>query len=131
MNELLKIAGVGFIGGMLALTIKKDKPEAALMTAVGTSVLILISVTEKIGGIINDLRIMIENCGVDIKYFVIAIKAVGIAYIAQFAAEILRDCGEGAIASKVEAAGKIFILSLAMPVMTSFLELCVRVVNGI
>lgn len=131
MNELLKIAGVGFIGGMLALTIKKDKPEAALMTALGTSVLILISVTEKIGGIINDLRIMIENCGVDIKYFVIAIKAVGIAYIAQFAAEILRDCGEGAIASKVEAAGKIFILSLAMPVMTSFLELCVRVVNGI
>ena len=131
MNELLKIAGVGFIGGMLALTIKKDKPEAALMTALGTSVLILISVTEKIGGIINDLRIMIENCGVDIKYFVIAIKAVGIAYIAQFAAENLRDCGEGAIASKVEAAGKIFILSLAMPVMTSFLELCVRVVNGI
>ena len=131
MNELLKIAGVGFIGGMLALTIKKDKPEAALMTALGTSVLILISVTEKIGGIINDLRIMIENCGVDIKYFVIAIKAVGIAYIAQFAAEILRDCGEGAIASKVEAAGKIFILSLAMPVMTSFLELCVRVVKGI
>lgn len=131
MNELLKIAGVGFIGGMLALTVKKDKPEAALMTALGTSVLILISVTEKIGGIINDLRIMIENCGVDIKYFVIAIKAVGIAYIAQFAAEILRDCGEGAIASKVEAAGKIFILSLAMPVMTSFLELCVRVVNGI
>ena len=101
------------------------------MTALGTSVLILISVTEKIGGIINDLRIMIENCGVDIKYFVIAIKAVGIAFIAQFAAEILRDCGEGAIASKVEAAGKIFILSLAMPVMTSFLELCVRVVNGI
>ena len=131
MNELIKIAGVGFVGGMLALTVKKDKPEAALMTALGTSVLILISVTEKIGGIINDLRIMIENCGVDIKYFVIAIKAVGVAYIAQFAAEILRDCGEGAIASKVEAAGKIFILSLAMPVMASFLELCVKVVNGI
>jgi stage III sporulation protein AD len=131
MNELIKIAGVGFVGGMLALTIKKDKPEAALLTALGTAVLILISVTEKIGGIINDLRIMIENCGVDIKYFVIAIKAVGIAYIAQFTAEILRDCGEGAIASKVEAAGKISILSLAMPVMTSFLELCVRVVNSI
>jgi stage III sporulation protein AD len=131
MNELIKIAGVGFVGGMLALTVKKDKPEAALLTALGTAVLILISVTEKIGGIINDLRIMIENCGVDIKYFVIAIKAVGIAYIAQFTAEILRDCGEGAIASKVEAAGKISILSLAMPVMTSFLELCVRVVNSI
>lgn len=131
MNELIKIAGVGFVGGMLALTVKKDKPEAALLTALGTAVLILISVTEKIGGIINDLRIMIENCGVDIKYFVIAIKAVGIAYIAQFTAEILRDCGEGAIASKVEAAGKISILALAMPVMTSFLELCVRVVNSI
>ena len=131
MNSLMKIIGAAFIGGMLALTVKKDKPELAVLTALGTSVLILISLTEKVGVIINDLRVMIENCGVDIKYFVIAIKAVGIAYIAQFAAEILRECGESAIASKVETAGKLSILSLAMPVMTSFLELCVRVVNSI
>ena len=53
------------------------------------------------------------------------------AYLAQFAAEILRDSGENAVASKVEAAGKICILTLVLPVMTSFLELCIKVVNSV
>ena len=131
MNEIIKIAALGFMGGMLALTIKKERPVFAVMTALMTSVIILAAVIESIGGIISEIKELIESCGVDIKYFVIAVKAVGIAYIAQFAAEILRDSGEGAIASKVEAAGKIYILSLAMPVMASFLRLCVKVVNGI
>lgn len=131
MNDLFRLVGVGFIGGMLALTVKKDKPEIALLIALATSVILLISITGEIGSIINDILILIENCGVDIKYFSLALKAVGIAYISQFTAEILRDCGEGAIASKVETVGKIFILSLVMPVMASFLELCVRVVNSI
>ncbi len=131
MNDLVRLVGVGFIGGMLALAVKKERSEIALLIALATSVILLISVTEKIGGIINDMLILIESCGVDIKYFSLALKAVGIAYISQFAAELLRDCGEGAIASKVETVGKIFILSLVMPVMASFLELCVKVVSTI
>ena len=51
--------------------------------------------------------------------------------MSQFAAEILRDGGESAIASKVEAAGKISILLLTMPVIMSFLRICLKVVNGI
>jgi len=35
---------------------------------------------------------------------------VGIAYIAEFGAEVCRDAGEGAIASKVELAGKLLLL---------------------
>ena len=51
--------------------------------------------------------------------------------MSQLGAEILRDAGEGAIASKVEAAGKISILLLTMPVITSFLRLCLKAVNSI
>ena len=65
------------------------------------------------------------------KIETVIIKSVGVAYVTQFAAEILRDSGENAIASKVESGGKICILAFAMPVMTSFLELCTRVVNGL
>lgn len=131
MNELIKIIGTGFIGGMLALTVRKQKPEFAVMIALITSALILGSVAESVGGIIDELRRVTEECGVDIKYFEIIIKVVGVAYLAQFAAEILRDSGENAVASKVEAAGKICILTLVLPVMTSFLELCIKVVNSV
>lgn len=131
MNELVRIIGTGFIGGMLALTVRKQKPEFAVLIALITSALILGSVAESVGGIIEALRKVTEECGVDIKYFEIIIKVVGVAYLAQFAAEILRDSGENAVAAKVEAAGKICILTLVLPVMTSFLELCIKVVNSV
>lgn len=131
MNNLIHIIGIGFMGGMLALTIRRERPEFSVMISLVTSVIILMEIIEDAGGIVTELRTVIEECGVDIKYFTVAIKAAGMAYIAQFAAEILRDSGEGAVASKVEAAGKICILALMMPVMTSFLRLCVKVVNGI
>lgn len=131
MSELVKVVGVGFMGGMLSLMLKRERPEFSLMVALVTSVVILGSVVKSVSEVVDALRALVHECGVDTRYFLTALKAVGMAYIAQFAAEILRDGGENAIASKVEAAGKIAILALAMPVMASFLRLCVRVVNGI
>ena len=131
MTELAKITAIGIIGGLLALTLKKQKPEMALVISLITSVIIAGEVILGVGYLIGEIRDIIEECGIDIKYFGVCIKAVGLAYISQFAAEILRDSGEGAIASKVEAAGKIAILILTMPVLTAFLRLCMKAVNGI
>lgn len=131
MNDLIKIIGTGLMGGMCALMLRHKRPEFAVAVSLAASVIICGQLILGISGVINELYMVIDECGVDIKYFSICIKAIGMAYIAQFAAEILRDSGEGAIAAKVEAAGKISILLLTMPVMTSFLRLCVKVVNGI
>lgn len=131
MTELIKIVGIGFSGGMLALVLRRERPEFAAVCALITSALILWSVIAQISAVIGSLRQLIESCGVDINYFIICIKAAGMAYLAQFAAEILRDSGEGAIASKVETAGKIGILVLTLPVMRSLIEMCVKVVNAI
>lgn len=131
MNDLVKITGIGFMGGMMALTVRKERPEFALMTALITSAVILGYTIASVSGLVGDMCVLIEECGMDIKYFSVCIKAVGLAYISQFAAEILRDGGENAIASKIEAAGKISILVITMPIMSSFLSLCVRIVNEI
>ncbi|MGQ0512778.1 SpoIIIAC/SpoIIIAD family protein, partial [Bacillus sp. D-CC] len=44
---------------------------------------------------------------------------IGIAYIAEFGAQITKDAGQGAIASKIELAGKILILVMAIPIIFS------------
>lgn len=131
MKDLFIIIGVGFTGGMLALVLRRERAEFAVLIALMTSVVIVFEIAKNVEGILYELRAVIESCGVDIKYFTVIIKSVGVAYITQFASEILRDSGENAIASKVESAGKICILAFAMPVMTSFLEVCTRVVNGL
>ena len=131
MSEIIRIIGIGFAGGMLALMLRKHRPEFALFIGLVTSAVILAGTVEWVSGIMTGLRQLIEDCGVDTAYFSMIVKVVGTAYISQFAAEILRDSGEKAVASKVEAAGKICILALTLPVLASFMELCIGVVNSV
>lgn len=131
MTELVRICGVGIIGGMLAIMLRRERYEIALVVTLVTSVIIGGQVVLGVGELLSEINNIIAECGVDIKYFSLCVKAVGLAYVSQLGAEILRDAGEGAIASKVEAAGKISILLLTMPVITSFLRLCLKAVNSI
>ena len=55
-------------------------------------------------------------------YFKIVIKVIGIAYITQFSVELARDAGEGAIAKKLEFAGKVSVLCIIMPTVIDLLE---------
>ncbi|MEE1352173.1 MAG: SpoIIIAC/SpoIIIAD family protein [Clostridia bacterium] len=131
MNEIMRIAGLGLTGGVLSIFIRRERPEFGALTALITSIIIFGQIISGVGDVANEIGQIANESGIDIKYFAICIKSIGIAYISQFAAEILRDGGEGAIASKVETAGKISILALTMPVLELFLRLCIRLVNEI
>ena len=115
--DIFKIIGVGLIGGILSMTVKQYKKEYALLDTLETA--------------ISQISLITEKSGVDTRYFTAVMKVVGVAYITQFGAEILRDGGEGAIALKVELAGKVFILGLTLPIVTEFLEVCVNALSAV
>ncbi|HBI03894.1 MAG TPA: stage III sporulation protein AD, partial [Paenibacillaceae bacterium] len=54
------------------------------------------------------------------------LKIIGIAYIAEFGAQVTRDAGQGAIASKIELAGKVLIMVMAIPILSLIVETIVR-----
>lgn len=129
--DILKIVLIGMTGGMLSLFLKEYRREYAVLVGLAAAAAVLGYSAERIVGVTESIRYITEKSGVDIKYFTIVLKVVGAAYITQFGGELLRDCGEGAVASKVELAGKIFILYLTIPVITSFLNVCIEAVNRI
>lgn len=63
-------------------------------------------------------------------YIETVIKALGIAVISESAADLCRDAGESAIASKTEFAAKIMIIYLALPVIKNLISLAFGVVEG-
>jgi len=69
---------------------------------------------------------MLQNIAVDANvnmvYLETILKIIGIAYIAEFGAQISRDAGQGTIASKIELGGKIIILAMALPILTAIIE---------
>lgn len=127
--DIFKIIGVGIIGGVLSITVKQYRKEYGIFVGLATVLAILLMTLGTLETAIEEISLITEKTGVDIRYFTAVIKVVGIAYITEFGAEILRDGGEGAIAMKVEMAGKIFILGLTIPIVTEFLEVCINALS--
>lgn len=120
--NIFGVISLGLIGAVLALTIKSTRPEMAILVTLATGIAIITVVAKDIIGVFKEINNIINQSGVNAKYFEIAIKASIIAYITQFASEMCKDAGEGAIAVKIEFAGKLSILVLSIPVISAFLN---------
>lgn len=62
------------------------------------------------------------KANINLVYVQTVLKIVGIAYIAEFGAQIAKDAGQGAMASKIELAGKVLIMVMAIPIISVIIE---------
>ena len=126
--DIFKIAAIALTGAVLSLTVKQYKPELAIGIGIVTGIIIFFSVADGISEIFMSISGIMDKSGVANEYLMAVLKIVGISYIAQFSAEVCRDSGQAAIASKLEIAGKIIILLYTLPVISDFLDICINAV---
>ncbi|AVI41579.1 MULTISPECIES: stage III sporulation protein AD [Bacillus] len=120
--EIIQIVGLGLIATFLALIVKEQKPTFAFMLVVFTGCVIFFYLIDQIYAIISMIEKIAASAGVNMKYVETILKIIGIAYIAEFGAQLTKDAGQGAIASKIELGGKILILVMAVPILTVIIE---------
>jgi stage III sporulation protein AD len=77
-----------------------------------TKVQIVLEFVEKLEGMI----------AIDSAYIGLVIKMVGITYAAEFAVNVCRDSGYGAIAGQIENFAKMSILVVSLPVLMAFID---------
>ncbi len=92
------------------------------MLVVFTGCVIFFYLIDQIYAIISMIEKIAASAGVNMKYVETILKIIGIAYIAEFGAQLTKDAGQGAIASKIELGGKILILVMAVPILTVIIE---------
>lgn len=119
---ILKVVSFIFVALFLYLFFKDKRSDLSILIMLAAGVLVFIFCLSQISEIINFLKTISEKAGIDIVYLGIVLKILAIAYIASFASEICKDAGAGSLASKVEFAGKIFILVLAIPILMAVLD---------
>lgn len=76
----------------------------------------------KISSIVDVVVSIKKYMGDEAVYLGILMKIIAITYIAEFGASICRDSGYSAIGNQVEFFGKIMILAVSMPIITTLLE---------
>ncbi|WP_139489330.1 stage III sporulation protein AD [Brevibacillus dissolubilis] len=122
MNEIVQIVGLGIVATILALVIKEQKPLFAFLIAIVSGILIFYFLIGKISDVIRVLEKLAVQADLNMVFLETILKIIGIAYIAEFGAQITRDAGQGAIASKIELAGKVLILVMAVPIIQIIIE---------
>ncbi len=98
------------------------------MLVVFVGCVIFLFLVDQISEIIRMLERIAVNANVNMVYVETILKIIGIAYIAEFGAQITKDAGQGAIASKIELGGKILILAMAIPILTVIIETVISLI---
>ena len=110
------------------MIIKEQKPNIAFLLVVFVGCVIFLFLVDQIASIIEMVERIALNAKVNTVYVETILKIIGIAYIAEFAVQITKDAGQGAIASKIELAGKILILAMAVPILTVLVETIINMI---
>ena len=125
---VIKLCGIAVIGVCAALIMRAAKSELAIPVGVITCVIILASAISSMYPIVAFAEGLSRENSYSL-YFSAVLKALGIGITAQTAADICRDSGEGAVASKLEFGAKVGILLLGLPVVREILSLTQKILE--
>lgn len=121
--EIVRIVLIGIVAGVLVVTIKQKQPEIALQVSIIAGLIIFIYVLDYIVIAIDYMKDLVNKYNIPYESITVVLKIIGIAYICEFAVQILKDTGENSLANKVEIAGRVFIVVLSLPVLSSFMKM--------
>lgn len=125
--DIVKIIGIGLIALIIIVIIKQYKPEFAIYVSLGAGILIFALIAAKMSGIIEILKSLASKTAINSDFLVLLIKITGIAILTEFAVSVCKDSGESAIASKIDLGGKVIIMSMSIPIMSSLLETIIKI----
>lgn len=120
--NIFGIIALGIVGTILSSTVRSYKPEYGMLVGLACGAAVMFFMTDALSELVKTLKELTEQTGLDGNYFKIILKVIGISYLTRFASETAKDAGENALSVKIDAAGKISVLLLTMPVVSGFLR---------
>ncbi|MED0988810.1 stage III sporulation protein AD [Bacillus nitratireducens] len=118
----MQIVGLGLVATFLAAVLNQHKSSITSLFIVFIGSMMFLLLIDQIHSILQMIERVASEAKVSNVYVETLLKIIGIAYIAEFGAQITKDAGQSAIASKIELAGKIIILVMAIPILTVVIE---------
>lgn len=120
--DAMKMAGFAIASALLLLMLRQIKPEAGIACAICAGALLLLMLLPGLKQIMEGVVSLSQQSGVKPVYLSQLLKITGVSLLMDFAAQTCRDAGEQGLAMKTELAGRVMILTLALPAMQTLLR---------
>ena len=120
--QMLKIAGFAIAAAMIVLMLRQMRPEFGTAAALASGAVILLMALPFLTQVLDGVGSLADTGGVNQTFLSQLMKVAGVSLLMDFAAQTCRDAGEAGLALKTELAGRIMLLTLALPAMKSLLS---------
>ena len=120
---LFSVLGIAIVAVAACVLLQKTNPEFSMAVALITGILIFLFVLSSFTPILKTLEYWMNEFHLNNVYFMTVIKTLVVCYLTQLASDTCKDAGYVSVASKVELAGKVTILLLALPLFENLLSL--------
>jgi len=121
--NILQIIATGVLCAVLVLTIKKQSPDIALLVTLASSLLLFFMILPELTYAIGVLTQLGDMLGSGARYVSLILRVLGVAYMTELGAAVCTDAGETAIAAKIDMAGRLIILVMAMPIIIDIISM--------
>lgn len=125
--EIFKIIGIAILTCFVAVIVKQVKPEFYIFVIISGCVVVSLMLFSKFSNIFSYFSSIIEKTHIGSSIFTLIIKIMGIAYLTEFAVNICIDTNNSSLADKVALAGKVIIICMALPLITSLLDVIIAI----
>jgi stage III sporulation protein AD len=127
MVEIVQVLVIGLVAAVIVVLLNKERPEIALQISLAAGVVIFLMMLGKLTVVIQAMQQIAGKINIDVIYLNTVLKIIGIAYLASFGVEICKDAGQASIAGKIEFAGKILIIILAIPILMAVMDMVIKI----
>lgn len=127
--NIFAITGAAIAAASISIIIRRYNKEYGLYISLAVSVLIFAAVLGSLSPVISLIKSLSEAAGTSSIYIAILFKALAVCYITRLASDCCKDCGENAIASRIDFAGKIAILLISVPLFEAILEIVKELID--
>lgn len=120
--DILQIVLMSIIASIIYIVLKDVNPTFAFFIILFVGLMIFSGIIQQVILIFQVIQSLGEQASVPGFYLETILKIIGIAYIAELGASLTQDAGLHSVSKNIELAGKVFILLLAIPIITAVIE---------
>ena len=126
MDTLFKIISVALITCVACMVVKPVRADFAVLLSIVGGIIIILYMVSYFADIFKIFDSIFHFSGVNSSIYSVVLKIIGVGYLTEFASSVCSDTGNSSLADKVLLGGKIVILVMSLPIVTSILDIVMQ-----
>lgn len=117
----LRVAALCVAAAIVCSSVRAIRPEITLTVALAAGATACVLSMDEIETLVGGLRDLLKSASLRQSDISLILRTGGLTLVGEYAAQLCRDAGEGALSQRVEFSTRITLLALSLPLVTEVL----------